>query len=208
MINIFITLLSMLWIGVLWRGRGGAFATMTGWNIGDTKARLICGFGIGLNAWLLTLIHGTLAAHCGTWLLPCWLMIPGVTLAIWLGDAIACWAQFQRMGQVGHWVDRPSWEASLLKSTPLTLDGLAYDVVGMSWAGLGCLTPAAAVLMVWCGGQAVLLALTGLAFGPVYLLFSHFVILPKWGQFADGRSWSEVFVGTLAIAPGLIAVWF
>jgi hypothetical protein len=171
-----------LYCGILWRLRGGAFASLSGINIGTQWTRVACGL----------LMAG-----------PLWLVIgwPALMLAvaITLGLMITGWEEFQGMGtesgtllteKPGYWM---RWLPRALGAKPGTIP---YDMLGMMQAGMLCMAPTALVawaLVNWGAAPGMLMA--GAEFAVAYLLAR--MDLPGIPEFAKGQEWGEVFTGVL-----------
>jgi hypothetical protein len=172
----------------LWRLGGGAFTTLSGFELGTDEARVFR----AVPAW--------------SYLLAFWPSIPSAfaALALYVGVMCVGWAPFQNMGLPPENMPEQSWLRWLPEHLGLKIGTLGHDFVGMMEAGLVCVAPLAALTWFIAGpqGTAILLA-AGLGFAPCYLLAR--LNFPSVPNFAEGQSWGEVFTGALiGAALGLI----
>ena len=118
------------WCAVVWRARGGAFAAVTGIDLGTQPTRIACGMLIaaplawfGRDAWLL-----------------------GLAPALFLGLVAVGWAAFMAYGADGnvHVAGSPfDWLARVLR---IPTASAWTDAVGWLQIGPACLAPSAALL--------------------------------------------------------------
>lgn len=176
--------LFVIYAGIVWRLRGGAFTTLTGIDPGTQGARLMCGI---LMAAPLALVHADWRAL---------VLIP----AIFVGLASDGWGPFQGMGteNVPGYAPETSW----LRWLPLRL-GLArgtywHDWLGMTQAGVVCVVPSAVVVAWvshWTILPAAMVVACGAAFGEAYTTAR--APLPSIPKFVTGQAWGEIFAGAL-----------
>ncbi len=186
------TIFYIMYVAVLWRMRGGAFATLAGVDIGTGWTRAWCGLLMSVG----------------------WIPILGASAffleaTIFIGLSITGWEEFEGMGtETGYLVsEKPGywmrWLPIKLGLLPVTIP---YDLLGMAQAGLVCMAPTA-LLAAWLSGwhvmPAIIMLLCGLGFGPAYLLAR--LPLPAIPNFAHGQSWGEVFTGALIGAALVLA---
>jgi len=173
----------VLWGGLVWRLRGGAFARLSGVNLGTQGTRLSCGL----------LLAGPLAAVDIRALLFC--------PALAIGLSLVGWGPYMGLGRstpdraVG--VVDPVLRVVWRKETWLS------DFTGLALCGVICLAPAMPIA-VWLRPATVICLFTaGLAFAPAYAL-GYALRLPTLGAWVDDATvWGEVLVGLLVAA----ALW-
>ena len=171
-----------LFCGVMWRMRGGAFATLSGVNIGTQCTRVICGLMMARPLFLVV----------GLW-------VYLIAFAIFAGLAITGWEEFQGMGtETGDLLtEKPKyWMRWLPGALGFSVGTIPYDMLGMAQAGLVCMVPVALAVGFVRPWSAMLICLgAGVGFAPCYLLARlNFPTIPN---FAQGQAWGEVFTGAL-----------
>ena len=179
-------LLSLVWGGMWWRFRGGAFTALTHIDPGTGGMRAIAAVAMSIPV-ILNYPH-----------LVSVLSIPG----LWVAWSLAGWGAFQGMGHEVS-VEQKNPVAHILSRRIRSL--LALDVLGMAIEGIHVMTIltiflAPALYMrggtTWLIEAGVLLLLSGTTFSPIYDLMQHIKRLPNLGRFARaGSEWAEVTVG-------------
>jgi hypothetical protein len=143
--------LFVVFAAVMWRLRGGAFATLTGINIGTQWTRAACGL----------LMTAPLGLLIGLWCVP-------MGLAIWAGLALTGWEEFQQMGteSVALLTEKPQyWMRWLPWSLGLRPGQVEYDLFGMAQAGMVCMAPLALLMgLVGDYDAGIVLLFAGLGF--------------------------------------------
>lgn len=179
------------WCGVVWRMRGGAFATVTHINIGTQPTRAACGL----------LIAAPLAWLTGDW----WLL--GLTPAIFLGLVCVGWAPFMAFGED----DNAYVAGSPFDVLPdlLRIPRASAWTDAVAWLQIGpvCLALSAAWLW-WLGLAWWWLIVPALAFGPVYAACDAAGLrrwLPRWRVADTPETWAEAAMG-IVIGAALAAV--
>lgn len=167
---------AIVWGGMWWRLRGGAFTAITGIDPGTGGMRAIA--AVGMTAPL-------------AFVDPLWLALAP---AFWVAWSLAGWGAFQSMGESP--VDKGNWLAVDLERAGAS-SSLANDLIGMALEGWMVMSVPA--IVVWClqgVDTAAVVALSGLMFSPIYLIAQRSPRLPDFGRFANaGSEWAEVFVG-------------
>jgi hypothetical protein len=176
--------LFVIYAGIVWRLRGGAFTTLTGIDPGTDGARLGCAVLMGAP---LALLHADWRAL---------LLIP----AIFIGLLMAGWGPFQGMGteDVPGYAPEKSWLRWLPDRLGLAPGSYWHDWVGMTQAGVVCVAPSAIVVAWvahWTTMPPLMVLVCGAAFGEAYTIAR--APLPSIPKFVTGQSWGEVFAGML-----------
>jgi hypothetical protein len=185
------TILGVLFMGVLNRLRGGAFATLLHINIGTQLTRLLTS---ALMGGFLCLGAYTGIFHAVSYIT--YIKIMSLIISLTAGYIIAGWAPFQGMNNTQG--DNAT-EKSYLEIIPnllFTPQTIAWKVAGMSLAGFVCLLPATTTyaLLFNFNFKAILFALIGLLFGPAYYLASK-LSLPINNFTNEKMTYGEVFAG-------------
>lgn len=171
-----------LYVGIVWRLRGGAFTALTSLDPGTDGARLAAAV---LIAAPLYFIHHDWRAL---------LLVP----AVLIGLVLAGWGPFQGMGteNVPGYLPERSWLRALPRALGLQAGTYAHDLLGMIQAGLVCVAPAA-LLVAWVSHWTVsfpaLVLAAGAGFGAAYSVAR--IGLPTIGKFVTGQAWGEVLAG-------------
>ena len=173
----------VVWAGIVWRMRGGAFTTLTGIDPGTQGARALAALALSLP--LVTIASPV-------WL--AFLVAPGILFGLMLSG----WEEFQGMGtETGYLLtEKPGyWPRRLPSMLGLQVGTFPYDVMGMMQVGVLCMLPSILLLANWCRERVLFLVVAGLLFGPAYLMarFLH----PDAGKFAKGQEWGETFTGMI-----------
>ena len=167
-----------IWAGLGWRLRGGAFASLTGIDIGDIPTRAIFG-GLWLSAPLLL---------TGNW----W--AAGVPLALFAALSVTTWGGFMALGHNPAEGPRAG-VTPLLEWLGLRRGTLPYDVGGLAInGGLVTLLPSvlAAAGVDWQHGAGLLTAGTVAMPGAYWFAYR----LPPAPPLVDDQTvWGEVLFG-------------
>ncbi len=185
--TLLVFLLFALFCGVVWRLRGGAFTTLTGWDPGTDGARAIA-------AVLIPLALALLTQHAA-------LMVLSVPLM--LGLLVDGWGPFEGMGLQPTSMPERSWLRVLPIHLGLPEGTFWHDFVGIAEAGVVCMLPAF-IAAVWLGQHSWVLLLAGLGFAPSYALAR--LGFPTIPNFASGQSWGEIFAGAV-VGAGFFIVF-
>lgn len=172
------------WGGLGWRLRGGAFASLTGIDLGDLPTRAVFG-GLWPSLPL---------ALTGNW----W--AAGVPLALFVALCITSWGGFMALGHNPAEGPRAS-VTPLLGWLGLRIGTVPYDAAGLALNGLlVTLLPAALAAAVdWQHGAGLLVA--GVVAMPCAYALAY--RLPPAPPFVDDQTvWGEVFFGA-ALGAGL-----
>jgi hypothetical protein len=172
---LFVILFS-IYSAVLWRLRGGAFATFLDLNLGTQGTRLLTSFLLGFVFLFLNIHYGIT-----------------IMVTIMIGLLISGWPPFQAMGQPYPGTPESSWLRWLPTRLGLTIDTVLYDIVGLFEAGLVFIAPTYAALTLQ-GFNASLLLFMPLVFPLAYYIPTK-INLPTITDFVQGQVWGEVFVG-------------
>lgn len=175
--------LYILWGGVVWRLRGGAFHMATGINIGTQATRLAC--GVLLAAPLAPLDPRAL------------LFAP----AIFVGLTLVGWGPYMGLGHSTS--DRAPGVMDPILRLRWQTETFWSDFVGLSLCGVLCLLPAMPVAVLTHPIAVPCLAGAGALFGLIYWL-AYRLCLPTLGVWVDDRTvWGEVGCGMVVAA----ALW-
>lgn len=176
MLLIMLIILYVLFGGVVWRMRGGAFTTITDFNPGTDGDRVFTSIIFALP---LTLIDPVFSSI--------------VMLGIFIGLLISGWGPFQSPGIVSPGIPEESWLRWLPLELGLPIGSVSHDLVGLAEAGLLFVLPMFLGL-ICIGVHAWLL----LAMSPVFAisyLIPRLITLPTIPEFVTGQEWGEIFVG-------------
>jgi hypothetical protein len=170
---------------LIWRLRGGAFATLSGVNIGTSATRIAAALLMALIFYVAT------RSYWGFGLAPC----------LFAGMSVAGWGPFQGMGleQDPGYVPEKSWLRWLPEQLGLKPGTFFHDFVGMAEAGAVCVLPSA-LFVAWLNGWSLaaflLVIFAGLGFSVAYTL-AKLIPFPTIPRFAEGQAWGEVLAGAL-----------
>jgi hypothetical protein len=178
-------LLTGLAFGLLWRLRGGAFATLTGLNVGTQATRIASAVLMAGFLYLLT-------RH--------WIVL-GFAPCLFVGWILGGWGPFQGMGLEADpgFVPEKSWLRWLPEQLGLKPGTVFHDLVGMAEAGVIAMAPSGlfvAYLTHWTGLYWLLVVFAGIGFAPCYLA-ARLLPFPTIPKFAQGQAWGEVLTGVL-----------
>lgn len=169
--------LAVVWGGVWWRLRDGAFTALTGIDPGTG----------GMRAIAAVCMAAPLALMDWHWL--------ALAPALWVAWSLAGWGAFQSMGASP--VDQGNWLAVDLERAGAR-SPISNDIIGMALEGLFVTSVLGTAVAALTYGVILSLAvsLSGLMFSPLYLVAQRSKRLPNFGRFANaGSEWAEVFVG-------------
>lgn len=178
-------LLTALAFGLLWRLRGGAFATLAGVTIGTQTTRIA---------------SAALMAGCLCLLTRHWIVL-GFAPCFFAGWIAGGWGPFQGMGLEADaaFVPERSWLRWLPEQLGLKAGTVFHDLVGMAEAGVIAMAPSAlfvGYLAHWIGMEWLLVVFAGIGFAPCYLA-ARLIAFPTIPKFAQGQSWGEILTGAL-----------
>lgn len=188
----------LLFCGVVWRLRGGAFTTLTGIDPGTQGARTMCAVLITMAAVLMV----DRAAAPFEW------SLCAIGVAIAMGLDLSGWGPFQGMGIPAPVAPEKSWLRWLPLRLGLPVGSIGHDVIGMAQAGIVCLAPLAldaAWHDCWTWQPAAMTFAAGALF-PVPYLLARFIPFPAIPRFASGQAWGEIGAG--ALVGGAILLGF
>jgi hypothetical protein len=181
-------LFMIVWGGLWWRFRGGAFTTITGFDPGTGGMRAI--------AAVFMMIPLSLCSPVFLWLIP----------VMWISWSIAGWGAFQ--GMTGGPPEEKNWVCMALVKLGIT--GVTRDIIGMAIEGMITLLLPGIAFGIIVGSVPVGIGVTvaGIMFSPIYYAMSRSPWLPDWGKFAKADTeWAEVLVGCwVAAVFALIAM--
>lgn len=168
---------AVIWGGIWWRLRGGAFTALTGIRPGTGGMRAIAGIGMGAPMAICSWHYAA--------------MMPALSI-VW---SLAGWGAFQSMGSSP--IEEKNPVASTLERMGVT-NPTANDLLGMGVEGvfimlLLSLVPA---LITHDWTLYPLFALSGVMFSPLYFIPQRLISFPSLRNFAvAGQEWGEVLVG-------------
>lgn len=181
-----------VWGAVVWRMRGGAFAAVTGIDIGTQSTRLACGV-------LLAIPTECIA---GDW------RLMGLAVTIFAGLAVVGWAPFMAFGADGNAHVGGSPFERLPAALGIPKASAWTDAVAWFEIGTVCMAPSAALLW-WCGLAWWWLLVPALAFAGVYWAADAAGArrwLPYWRVIDTPEAWAEFVMGAVigaALAAGV-----
>jgi hypothetical protein len=177
---ILLSILYVLFGGIIWRFRGGALATILNSKLGGTTVDRI----VTSLVFPLPLIF---VSNPGIYSI--------LVLGIFFGLTISGWGPFQGFGLPSPYAPEKSWLAWLPIKLGFSVDTLQYCLVGMIENGLIFVLPSLIMLLVFGFGIHMLLLLLMMVFFPTAYAIPRFLSLPSIPKFASGQEWGEIFVG-------------
>lgn len=194
LIEVIVSMLFMLYGGMVWRLRGGAWNTWLHIKMGTVLTRIITGFLYALPMVLMTSNF--------------WLLLT-VTVGIWVGLMLAGWGPFMTMG-TNMTPAKRTWIDVFPRMCGLKPGTVTWDLVGMMVCGVLLFVPIVismgVISLSWWMVPVILCA--AVAFAMIYLTCSRMTRLPHVPGFASGfTEWAEVGVGALVSVTFLVLLF-